>query len=185
MELGVPKEKIARAMDYLKENARTFEEVRIGAAAVEAWGVKDCPFKLDEWQGIANKELGTKLPTINSGGARMIGSITAFTLRLGLRKETDSKPEAIARLLDRGQLADGGWCKEGEKSSDIETTYRVMRAYTLLKEKPKDSKKLREFIQSHRNKDGGYATKPGDKSSMSGVYYATIITYWLDEMEKK
>ena len=46
-------------------------------------------------------------------------------------------------------------------------------------------KKLREFIAAHRNKDGGYATKPGDKSSMSGVYYATIITKWLDEMEKK
>ena len=60
-----------------------------------------------------------------------------------------------------------------------------MRALMLLKEKPKDAKKLREFIESHRNKDGGYATKPGDKSSMSGVYYATIVTKWLDEMEKK
>ena len=44
-------------------------------------------------------------------------------------------------------------------------------------------KKLREFIEAHRNKDGGYATKPGDKSSMSGVYYSTIITKWLDEMK--
>jgi prenyltransferase beta subunit len=184
-ELGIPHEKFAKAMDYLKENARTFEEVRIAAAAVEAWGVKDCPFKLDEWQGIANKELGTKLPTINSGGARMIGSITAFTHRLGLQKDSDSKPEVIARLLDRGQLPDGGWNKEGEKASDIETTYRVMRAYMLLKEKPKDPKKLRELIESHRNKDGGYAVEPGDKSSMSGVYYAAIINHWLDEMEKK
>ena len=36
-ELGIPKEKYAKSMDYLKENAKTFEEVRIGAAAVEAW----------------------------------------------------------------------------------------------------------------------------------------------------
>ena len=115
----------------------------------------------------------------------MIGSITAFTHRLGLEKDTDTKPEVIARLLSSGQLADGGWCKEGEKASDIETTYRVMRAYMLLKEKPNDAKKLREFIESHRNKDDAFATKPGDKSSMSGVYYASIITKWLDEMEKK
>ena len=39
----------------------------------------------------------------------------------------------------------------------------------LLKEKPKDTKALRKFIDAHRNKDGGYATKPGDPSSMSGV----------------
>ena len=45
----------------------------------------------------------------------------------------------------------------------------MMRALMLLKEKPKDVKKLREFIDAHRNKDGGYATKPGDKSSMSGT----------------
>ena len=54
MELGIPKEKFAKAMDYLKENAKTFEDVRIGAAAVEAWGVKDCPFKFDEWMKIAD-----------------------------------------------------------------------------------------------------------------------------------
>ena len=58
MELGIPKEKFAKAMDYLKENAKTFEEVRIAAAAVEAWGVKDCPFKLDEWFKIADQLSG-------------------------------------------------------------------------------------------------------------------------------
>ncbi|MCE9567886.1 MAG: terpene cyclase/mutase family protein [Planctomycetes bacterium] len=183
-ELNIPHEKYAKSMDYLKENAKTFEDVRIGAAAVEAWGVKDCPFDLKPWHETAIKDISTKLPAINNGGARAIGSITAFTLRLGLGKETDSKPMAIAQLMDRGQLADGGWSKEGEKASDIETTYRVMRAYMLLKEKPKDVKKVREFVESHRNKDGGYATKPGDKSNMGGVYYATIITKWLDAMEK-
>ena len=80
---------------------------------------------------------------------------------------------------------DGGWGKEGVKASDIESTYRVLRAFMLLKEKPKDVKTLREFVAAHRNADGGYATKPGDKSSMSGVYYAVIISKWLDEMEKK
>ena len=184
-ELDIPHEKYAKAMDYLKEHARTFEEVRIGAAAVEAWGVKECPFKLEEWQAIANKALDTKLPPIRDGGARAIGSIVAFTIRLGLQKETDSKPKQVAQLLDRGLRPDGGWGKQDEKDSDIETTYRVMRAFMLLKEKPKGAAAVRKFVELRRNKDGGYAVKPGDKSSMSGVYYASIITMWLDEMEKK
>ena len=52
-----------------------------------------------------------------------------------------------------------------------------------VKEKPNDAKKLREFLDAHRNKDGGYATKPGDPSSMSGVYYCVIVSKWLDDME--
>ena len=57
VELGIPKEKYAKAMDYLKANAKTFEEVRIGAAAVEAWGVKDCPFELEPWFQVGSDEL--------------------------------------------------------------------------------------------------------------------------------
>ena len=68
MELGVPKEKFAKAMDYLKENAKTFEDVRIGAAAVEAWGVKDCPIKLGPWEEIVAKAVGPKLPAMANGG---------------------------------------------------------------------------------------------------------------------
>jgi hypothetical protein len=183
MELNTPKEKFAKAMDYLKENAKTFEEVRIGAAAVEAWGVKDCPFKLDDWVAVADKEAKTKLGDVKDGGARVSGSLAAMILRLG-GKIPENNLGVIALILVSGQRDDGAWSKQGEKTSDIESTYRVMRALMLMKEKPKDAKKLREFIESHHNKDGGYATKPGEKSNMSGVYYATIITKWLDEMEK-
>jgi prenyltransferase beta subunit len=181
MELGIPKEKFAKAMDYLKENAKTFEEVRIGAAAVEAWGVKDCPFKLDEWLAIAEKYSDMIAPKPKDGGAREAGSLVAMFLRLN----RELPPNDVKPIFAEGQLSDGGWSKKGEKSSDIETTYRVMRALMLLKEKPKDAKKLREFIDAHRNKDGGYATKPGDKSSVSGVYYSAVISKWLDEMEAK
>ncbi|HVL15335.1 MAG TPA: prenyltransferase/squalene oxidase repeat-containing protein [Gemmata sp.] len=189
LELGIPKEKFAKAMDYLKENAKTFEEVRIGAAAVEAWGVKDCPFDRGHWLLISGNYAQTAFkgalgPT--AARAREAGSLLAFSLRLNPDRKLE--PEQIqtmsSPLLD-GQRADGGWGKSDEKASDIETTYRVMRALMLLKVKPKDVKKLREFVASHRNEDGGYATKPGDKSTMSGVYYATIITKWLDEMEAK
>jgi hypothetical protein len=218
-ELGIPKEKFAKAMDYLKANAKTFEEVRIAAAAVEAWGAKDCPFKLDDWFAVARKHveplvalkeleaLGEEklVASARDGLARELGSVAAFHLRLGKPvfgapaliggpkpnppipgfidiKITDEK--VAFALIEAGQRDDGGWGKKGEKASDIETTYRVMRALHLQKAKPKDTKLLREFVAKHRNEDHGYATKPGDKSSMSGVYYCTVVLHWLDEMEK-
>lgn len=185
-ELGIPKEKYAKAMDYLKENAKTFEDVRIGAAGVEAWGVKDCPFDLKPWFQIAEKErrswkIAGRVGD-GSGQSRSLGSYKAFRLRLGQAADINAEDEP---WMGDTQWSDGGWGKEGEKASDLESTYRVMRALMLLKEKPKDAKKLRAFVESHRNKDGGYAPKPGEKSNMSGAYYATIITKWLDGMEKK
>jgi prenyltransferase beta subunit len=185
VELGVQKEKFRKAMDYLKEHAKTWEEVRLAAAAVEAWGVKDCPFEVKPWAEAGQKGIDPKLPPIGDGGARQIGSVTAFTIRLGLQKDTDSAPDQIARLLDRGQLPDGGWKKQGETGSDLETTYRVMRAYHLLKAAPKDATKLREFLGKCRNPDGGYGVKPGEKSSAGATYYASTVRHWLDGMEKK
>jgi prenyltransferase beta subunit len=187
VELDIPKEKYAKAMDYLKENAKTFEDVRIGAAAVEAWGVKDCPFKLDGWEKIAEQQVfGGDKPSFTSeslqdGEARELGSFLAFGMRLGI---LPLKPETAGFRINEGQRKDGGWGKHGEKSSDIESTYRVMRALMLIKEKPKDLLALKKFVESHRNKDGGYATKPGDKSSTGGVYYAVVVLKWLHEMEK-
>lgn len=181
MELGVPKEKIAKAMDYLQANAVSFEEVRIAAAAVEAWGVKDCPFKLDEWFKVAAPYATAADPKDDS--ARVVGSAVAMLLRLGQKLPLESSLGASA--LSTNQRDDGGWGRKGEKASDIETTYRVMRALVLLGEPPKDAKKLREFLASHRNADHGYATKPGDKSSMSGVYYCVIVAKWLDDLEAK
>jgi prenyltransferase beta subunit len=177
-ELGIPKEKYAKAMDYLKANAKTFEDVRIGAAAVEAWGVKDCPFKLDAWADVARKQLDEGFGDPADGGARELGSVAAMLLRLERAEVREQEKMLTARLVRAGQRADGGWGKKGEKDSDIETTYRVMRAFYLLKETPKDVAKVREFVAKHRNADGGYATKPGDASGMSGAYYAAIVSSW-------
>jgi hypothetical protein len=182
VEFEIPKEKFAKAMDYLKENAKTFEEVRLGAAAVEAWGVKDCPFDLKSWFKIAD-EFGMRkgLPPIN-GGARDTGSLVAMWLRLG--REPQSR-KGVLIILNDGQWATGGWAKAGEKEPDAETTYRVMRAFMLLKENPKDPAKVREFLAKCRNADGGYGTKPGEASTLGGVYFAAIITRWLNDLEKK
>jgi hypothetical protein len=180
-ELGVPKEKYAKAVDYLRANAKTFEEVRIGAAAVEAWGVKDVPFDLRPWLEVADEFGRRKLGDPQDGGARDAGSLAALRLRLGQRLED---PGSVSAVLKAGQRSDGGYGKAGEKGSDLESTYRVMRAFHLMKEKPKDVPALRKFLSSCRNADGGYGVTPGAPSSMSGVYYVAIISKWLDELEK-
>ena len=190
VELEIPKDKFAKAMDYLNENAKTFEDVRIGAAAVEAWGVKDCPFDLKPWYDIAGRYHRTEYsrseprPDPKDGGARILGSTSAMSIRLG----QNFRPAVMTQFGDElrnGQRDDGGWGKKDEKASDQESTYRVMRALMLLKEKPKDIAKLSEFIAKCRNEDGGYGVKPGEASSASGVYFATIIAKWLDDMEQK
>jgi prenyltransferase beta subunit len=184
IELEVPKEKFRKAMDYLKDNAKTFEDVRIGAAAVEAWGVKDCPIDWKPWVPIAIKTLTTSMDGSGGpvgGGAVDCASPLAMLYRLGLRQ---NKVDREVAYLRDGQWTDGGWIRAGQKSSDLDATYRVMRAFYLLKEKPKDVAKLREFIAKCRNADGGYGVKPGEKSTVGGVYYAAIVTRWLDEMEK-
>ncbi|HSQ56671.1 MAG TPA: hypothetical protein VLM40_13090, partial [Gemmata sp.] len=188
-ELKIPHEKFAKAMDYIKENAKEFEEIRLAAAAIEAWGVQECPFDVKEWLkplfAMANKTVDSNA---KDGGARQLASFNATLLRLNRVANTQ-----ILGDLQAGQRDDGGWGKKGEKASDIESTYRVMRCFMLLGRgkqnrsfwQPKDLMAVRKFVDSHRNKDGGYAVKPGDKSSMGGVYYSTIITKWVDEMERK
>ena len=44
-----------------------------------------------------------------------------------------------------------------------------------------DAERVRKFIASCRNDDGGYGVTPGQPSTVSGTYYAAIILHWLDE----
>lgn len=173
-ELGIPREKFARAMPYLAEHARTFEEVRIAAAAVEAWGVRDCPFDLTPWVKIADDQYA--LWKKDSLSVRDAGSLAAFYLRLG-KPLLDA--DALRDQMRQGQFPDGGYGKPGAKTSDLETTYRVMRSLMLLKEKPADGTKLKAFLAQCRNADGGYGVTPGAASSMSGVYYMAMVQHWL------
>jgi hypothetical protein len=184
MELEIPKEKFAKSMDYLKENAKTFEDIRIGAAAVEAWGVKDCGFDLKPWLELAAKQLGDD-GTAGKDEAipRETASVIALQLRLGMPERELKNSNKLDDVLQAGQWADGGYGRAGAKGSDLESTYRVMRAFMLMKERPKNRTGMRAFIEKCRNVDGGFGVKPGDPSTVAGTYFATIITKWLDEME--
>ena len=184
VELDIPKEKLAKSMEYLKENAKSFEDVRIGAAAVEAWGVKDCGFDLKPWLDVAAKQLGDD-GTAGKDEAipRETASVIALQLRLGVPEKQLKNSNKLDDVLQAGQWKDGGYGRAGAKGSDLESTYRVMRAYLLLKERPKDRTGMRAFIEKCRNVDGGFGVKPGDPSTVAGTYFATIISKWLDEME--
>ncbi len=83
--------------------------------------------------------------------------------------------------MDGGQRPDGGFGKGEVKESDLESTYRIMRCYHMLRKKPKDAGRLVAFIGTCRNADGGYGVSPGKPASVSATYFAAIVTHWLEE----
>lgn len=163
---------------YLTSNAKTFEERRLAVAGIEAARQRSDVFK--EWFAEIGKMRnpdGTYGK--DDGQARETGGVVAMFLRVGEKLSDDQRNNAIA-ALKKGQRADGGFGKAGEKGSDGETTYRVMRAFHLLGEKP-DVAKLKEFQAKCRNADGGYGVAPGQPSTVSGTYYVAAIGQWLEK----
>jgi hypothetical protein len=176
VELKIPEAKFPKAVAYLRANAKSFEDVRIGAAALEI--LKQKPDWIGDWITIADAQLNNDGTSGKQDGrARDTASVAAMKARLGFPVANKAK---VLATIQSGQRADGGWGKLGEANSDFDSTYRVMRALMLLKEKPSQPNKLREWIATCKTADGGYATQPGQASSMSGVYYAAIVTKWLD-----
>lgn len=179
VELNVPKERYRKALDYLKENAKSFEEVRIAAGAVEAWGVKDAPFDLTPWVEAGREHL----KVVGTTDGREVGSAAALGLRLGGDPGAQER-RAVAGILVGSQRPDGGWGKAGAKTSDLETTYRVMRAVVLLDARLLNPARVRAFLASCRNADGGSGVLPGEPSAAGPTYYSAIISHWLDGFEK-
>lgn len=175
--LGIEKAKYKKAMDYLKTNAKTFEDYRIGAAAIEAYGVKESGLDMKEFF-IDVAEAALMSNTRESYSLRGLASSAALEMRLGRMPDAEGKRVLLAALW-KGQMTEGGWGKPDSKASDAETTYRVMRALMLLKEKPKDPEAVAKFVASCRRPDGGYGVDKDAPSSMSGVYYAAKISEWL------
>ena len=177
VELGLPLDKIQQpAVAYLTRQTKSFEEIRIAAAGLEAIGVKSPA--APEWQ----KQIDAMRNPDGSYGksdgvARETGGAVAAALRLGAAV---AKPESIIRALNAGQRQDGGFGKAGATGSDLETTYRVMRTYHMLKAKPAEADRCRAFVAKCRNDDGGYGVAPGQPSAVGSTYYAAIILHWLD-----
>jgi hypothetical protein len=101
-------------------------------------------------------------------------------LRLG---GTIENREAILRALRTGQRTDGGFGSSDRDDSDLESTYRVMRAFVMLKERPADPEKLRAFVAKCRTAAGGYGPMPGQPPTAGATYYAAIVGHWLTPAE--
>lgn len=166
------------AVKYLGDNAKDAEDIRLSAAAFEA--LKEPAPKAKAWLDIVDKSRN-KDGTWGEGAGvvRSTGGMAALTLRLG---GDLANREAVAAVLKNGQRLDGGYGKaEKPTESDLETSYRVVRALMMMKDKPANPEKLKAFVVKCRNKDGGYGVAPGQSSSGSATYYAAILTYWLTE----
>jgi prenyltransferase beta subunit len=176
VELKLPQEAyVEPAIKFLAENAKDFEQIRIAAAGLEAIGKR--PKIADTWLiDIAKLCNADGTYGKGQGVARDTGGAVAAVLRLGGKLE---EPDKVVKALKDGQRPDGAYGKADAKGSDLETTYRVLRALHMLKEKP-DVAKLRDFVAKCRNADGGYGVMPGDKSSVGGTYFAGIILHWLE-----
>jgi prenyltransferase beta subunit len=179
VELKLPADKyVDPGVKFLGENAKTFEEVRLAAAALEAVGKR--PPQADAWlEQIIKMRNPDRTYGKGDGAARDTGGAVVAVLRLGGKVEGEEKG-FVVHLLQTGQREDGGFGKADTKGSDLESSYRVMRAFHMLGAKP-DAKKVRDFVNKCRNDDGGYGVAPGQASSASGTYFAGIILHWLEE----
>ena len=178
VELKMAGEPVETAVaKYLGENVKTFEDIRIAAAAFEAMGKR--PAQADAWlKEIAKLRNADGTYGKGDGAARDTGGAVAAVLRLGGKVD---HPDAVIKAMKSGQRADGGFGTEDSPSSDLGTSYRVMRSLHMLKSEPADADRMRAFIDSCHNTDGGYGVAKGKPSSASGTYYVSSILHWLDE----
>ena len=161
------------AIAYLSKEAKTFEEIRIAVAGLEA--IKASSPEFPRWIEQV-KEGQNPDGTFGNGSAlpRATGSKVVALLRMNVKPEPDQKA-AIVAALRAGQKPDGGW-SEGDGPSDLGSSYRIMRAFFMMKEKP-DLDRLRAYLASHRQSDGSFATRPGG-DDQGGTYYCTIMNQW-------
>lgn len=178
-ELGLPMmEYRDAALNFMTENAKEFEEIRMAAAGMEAAGKRQ--------ENVARRWTADLQAKANSDGSygkgaelfRATGGTVVAILRLGGKPVG---PKSVIDILNEGQNKDGGFGKDDGGASDLETTYRIMRCYHMLKTNPPRADGVRELIAKCRNADGGYGVQPGKPSNVSGTYYAGIILKWLAE----
>lgn len=170
-------EKRTLGKKYLVEKAKSFEEIRMASAFI-ADEPQD-PKVAAAWQKTilsrANKD-----GTFGSGFSKPRDTASAWVtlLRLQFPLKYDEQ------LVKDFRMNDGGFGSESSDRSDMETAYRVSRYFHMVK----DQKMLRNtlgFIEACRNEDGGYGTRPGEKSSLGSTYHGIIIKKWADSQLQK
>jgi acetyl esterase/lipase len=165
-----------KAVAYLTDHAKSFEELRIAVAGMEA--VQKTSPAFADWTAKVNADRNPD-GTWGQGAARAFntGGAAAALLRMGVKLD---KVDAIVAAMRAGQRADGAWSKD-DGPTDLPTSYRIMRTFYMLKEQP-DIDRIRSYIARCRQSDGGYASTPGGVADLSGTYYACIMTYWTRKL---
>ncbi|GAC1469545.1 MAG: hypothetical protein NVSMB9_13480 [Isosphaeraceae bacterium] len=165
------------AVRYLTEHAKTFEEIRIAVAGLEA--VKRSSPRFAQW---TTEILHDQNPdgTFGEGAtkARDTGGKTVALLRMNAPLE---KKDAVVAYLKSAQRPDGAG-SGGKDGSELETTYRIMRAFFMWKERP-DLERLAGFLAKCRHPQGGYGTRPGAEASLAGTYFATTVAAWVRALD--
>jgi hypothetical protein len=177
-ELGLKQEPfVDPAAAYLSERAKAYEEIRLAAGGLASVG-RTTPKAADWLAELAKSRRADGTYGEETSRVRATGGTAALILRLG-----GELPErdAVMQLLRNGQGPDGGYPRATGERSDLETTYRVVRALHMLQAKPADEAGLRRFVRSCRQADGGYGVVPLQKSSVAGSYFAGIILHWLEQ----
>ncbi len=162
---------------YLDSHVNGFEDVRIAVAGLEAVNLKSSKFP--EWIQVVEK-LKNPDGTYGSGASlgRETGGAVVALLRMG---QPAGERSAVLGALRKSQRPDGGWGKD-EGASTLESTYRVMRAFYMLKEEPNLSS-VKALLESCRSSEGGYGVASGKPADLQGTYYATTILHWVRELE--
>jgi prenyltransferase beta subunit len=158
---------------YLGANAKTFEEVRMAIAGLEAVEATspDFPRWADQIEALRQPD-----GCFGTGASRAFASGGAGAAFLRMRMPLQRK-EAVIAAIKEGQRPDGAWSKD-DGPSDLSSSYRVMRALYMLKEKP-DVARLVAYIAHCRKPDGSYSSTPDGPGSLGSTYFAAIILHWI------
>jgi hypothetical protein len=172
-ELGTASDEIVQGgIKFFSTEAKTFEDIRIAVAGMEA--VKKTSPDFSKWTAQVNEGRNDD-GTWGKGGerARATGSHVAALLRMGVPFD---KKEAVVAALKEDQRPDGGWSPDGS-NSNLETTYRVMRAFNMMKDAP-NLAALSAYLNKHRQDDGLFGSKPGANDG-GGTYFVTTVNRWV------
>jgi prenyltransferase beta subunit len=175
-ELGAPlPESGTKTLAFFEEKARSIPELYIAEAALQPSRLT--PLSADRWLA-AFEATRTADGGYGSGPA---DTARAVVTRLRLGREVP-ETEKIVRLLCAAQRPDGGF-PGPQGTSDLSAAYPIVRALFMLKAKP-DLGRLRSFVGSCRNADGGYGAVPGQPSTGSATYFAAIILDWAEQLDR-
>ena len=165
---------IKAAVDYLGKNAKSFEEVRMAIAGLEA--VHGTSPDFSEWnemlQGMRNPDgtLGE-----GPGQAYATGGAGAAILRMGLKLD---KRDAVVAALKAGQRPEGGWSKDdGPARPGRDLPHHAGPVHAAREARHRAIADVRRPLPPVRRQLREQAGRT--RRSLGGTYTATIVIYWV------